>query len=809
MKIRNEKLKVIWSGTPAIWALVAAVGALMSLQSCSLRDREVKYGVRIQMSNQNVVQQMMTNANVANPTSWNTVQCIGLNIMGDGIPADTSLGCSDPNVMGMMIGTVPASGGRLEAMVPAGAGRKIQLIGANSSLGYCPSFNEMAQRKLVNPNEEILGKPYLLGEAITDVFGDVSVRINPVFDSSKIAFQSCEGGGGSSSPSELTVVQLNGSSALLKGGCTAVNVEARTSNDLASGVTVGLSVESLFDTTANAALPASDVGFYSDTSCTNSIGSAGQHPINISLGSTMRQKTVYLKVNNAAATKLDLKVTTTAPDWLQPVKSFDLVGYRLQASMSPAPTFGTGSCQGIMLQKYDMGNGLISMSSEAFELSFLNYSPGGSSAPAVQLYSSASCATGAYSGVSDSAARSIKFSILASGFTTYLYMKINNPGQLGILFSQPSATTPHSAQPAMAHAQVFSATVQVPTLVTGLSGLTIQKVVMGTQHQCVLVSDGTVRCWGGNNMGQVGSGSYSSYSPPIQVPGLAGVSDISAGAHHTCAVISDGTIKCWGSNISYQIGSGSSSPSQYPSPQAVSIIDGSSIVAYSVSAGFQHTCALTSAGVYCWGDGQFGQLGNNSTTSSLMPLISSASNMSQVSAGGSHSCSTSTVGAAFCWGLNGSGQVGDNTVTNKLISTAVSGLSSGVAKVVAGSGFSCAQMSSGAVKCWGANSSGVLGDGSLISRQFPVTTQAAPAVVDIVAGGSHACARHSDGKVSCWGSNGFGQVGVVGPAQHLVPVEVPQVAGASQIAVGFDSSCALLNNQVYCWGSNLDMRLGL
>ena len=136
--------------------------------------------------------------------------------------------------------------------------------------------------------------------------------------------------------------------------------------------------------------------------------------------------------------------------------------------------------------------------------------------------------------------------------------------------------------------------------------------------------------------------------------------------------------------------------------------------ANAIATGYAHTCALTSAGaVKCWGRNSSGQLGDGTTTERHAPVAVAglASGVRAIAAGEAHGCALTSAGAVKCWGYNGYGQLGDGTTTDRHAPVAVHGLASGVAAIAAGGyGHTCALTSAGAAKCWGRNSSGQLGD---------------------------------------------------------------------------------------------------
>ena len=138
-----------------------------------------------------------------------------------------------------------------------------------------------------------------------------------------------------------------------------------------------------------------------------------------------------------------------------------------------------------------------------------------------------------------------------------------------------------------------------------------------------------------------------------------------------------------------------------------------------VAAGGNHTCALTTAGpVECWGDNSLGQLGNNNASSGIAKIpVSGLSDAIAVVAGDSHSCALTLQGFVRCWGNNGSGQLGNGTNTNQ--PTSVATLVGGIAALSAGYAHTCGLTATGLVLCWGFNGFGQLGDGTKTNRNAP------------------------------------------------------------------------------------------
>jgi len=312
-----------------------------------------------------------------------------------------------------------------------------------------------------------------------------------------------------------------------------------------------------------------------------------------------------------------------------------------------------------------------------------------------------------------------------------------------------------------------------PVAVSGLSsGVTGISVGIASYSSCALLSSGGVKCWGGNSYGQLGDGTTTTRSTPVDVSGLSsGVSAISVGDRFTCAVLSSGAAKCWGSNGSGQIGDGTTT-NRY-TPVAVS---GLSSGVSAIAAGGTHTCALlTTGGVKCWGNNSNGRLGDGTTTWSNFPVDVSglSSGVSAISAGGQHTCALLTTGGVKCWGFNSSGQLGDGTITNSSTPVNVSGLSSGVTAISTGWSSSCALLSTGAVKCWGGNGSGQLGDGTKTNSSTPLDVLTLSSGVSAISAGyGDTCALLGGGVVKCWGANYVGQLGDGTLTERLTPTTV-------------------------------------
>ena len=261
-------------------------------------------------------------------------------------------------------------------------------------------------------------------------------------------------------------------------------------------------------------------------------------------------------------------------------------------------------------------------------------------------------------------------------------------------------------------------------------------IAAGGTFGCALVASGAVRCWGTNGDGDLGNGTVDFMDHPSSTPvaGLADVTAIAAGLGHVCALLSSGTVECWGRNSNGQLGNGDTATPQYANPTPVAKLGG----VVGISAGDSHTCAVLSDGsVQCWGDNTYGELGQE--TFSTSPVANPVSvrglgHATAVSAGNDYTCALIADGSVECWGIDDGGMLGvaSNSTCGPssrngggnlcALTPARAPKLSGVAALAAGAYHRCALLSTGRIECWGNNAYGALGNGTTTDSTTPLTT---------------------------------------------------------------------------------------
>lgn len=345
-----------------------------------------------------------------------------------------------------------------------------------------------------------------------------------------------------------------------------------------------------------------------------------------------------------------------------------------------------------------------------------------------------------------------------------------------------------------------------PSRLPGLTG--VVDLAVGYRLGCAARSDGTVWCWGRNNEGSVGDGTFVNRTSPVQVVGITDAIAVRANLGTVCAILSDGSTSCWGASGFNQRLDDTLVPSALPVAQTLiprvrdlALGDGS--------------CAYTDDGVFCWGSNRYGQLGLGRTMgvpSRATPQTPSAFTRAPIklALGTSATCAIDAAGMVECVGANRYGSLGNGTVRAVRSAATTMILPRPARELRLGDDFACALLDDATVACAGSNAVGQLGNpGAGPSSATALLVPGLTDVVELAAGPRHACARTGDGRIHCWGGGSFGIIGNGTNGVATAPAVVTGITDAIQIAAGGIHNCALLaSGEVRCWGDNYRGNLG-
>lgn len=396
----------------------------------------------------------------------------------------------------------------------------------------------------------------------------------------------------------------------------------------------------------------------------------------------------------------------------------------------------------------------------------------------------------------------------------------------------------------------------------------MQDIGTGSRHSCAVTKEGGVQCWGNNEYGQLGDGTTTQRNAPVDVCAddecaapLGGVLRVELGFKHTCVLTVGGSVQCWGFNEYGQLGDGSTADSSTPvsvclDQACTAVLDG----VEDLTVRRNHGCAVVAGGLKCWGENDYGQLGDGTQTDRSYPVgvVGLSSGVVASGAGDEHTCALVDMVPPDddyeikCWGNNVRGQLGDgtNAQSNTPVdvcdtgaeapcSSAESNILTGVAVIGGGgNGHTCALMDDSSVKCWGTNGNGELGDGNYpTNSSTPVDvcadascTENLSGIADVAAAENQACARTTEETLKCWGHNAHGQLGDRTHVNRHTPVDVcgpgqglpcgSYLTDVTAFMVGSLHTCALTHRVAegkteadavrtpLCWGGNYDGQLG-
>lgn len=271
-----------------------------------------------------------------------------------------------------------------------------------------------------------------------------------------------------------------------------------------------------------------------------------------------------------------------------------------------------------------------------------------------------------------------------------------------------------------------------------------------------------------------------------------------------CSLHQDKNVYCWGQNQYGQLGDGTTIFK--PIPQRVLGLRNVDEIA----VGALHACARIKTDVYCWGRNTSGELGigGNLNDPTFVPTkLLSLGKAKSIAAGVAHTCAILIDDSAKCWGRNDSGQLGNGNLNNASSPQIVP--ISGVKQISLGSSHSCALLNSGSIKCWGRNDSGQLGNGNTQNSTVLVNVQTISTAKKIMLSLGNSCAILNDNSFRCWGRNDFGQLGTNNTTPFSFPVSPSFSMSVLDLSIGTNHACAVLtNNTIKCWGNNFWGQLG-
>jgi len=316
----------------------------------------------------------------------------------------------------------------------------------------------------------------------------------------------------------------------------------------------------------------------------------------------------------------------------------------------------------------------------------------------------------------------------------------------------------------------------------------------GRRHLCVATA-GAVSCW-------TDAGAPWPSATALELPGAASVDELASGADHVC-LRAGGDVYCVGDNDVGQCGQDPgarlTAPARVPLPAPAEAVFG----------GFGDTsCArLDDGGLWCWGAALDGQDALAEGAAATAPSsIGTTGAPEVVTVGGAHACSI-TDGAVACWGDNAFGQLGTGDGEDRAEPTPVPGLAEGVTAIAAGHQHTCAVTANERLWCWGHNASAQAGQGA--SRQILETPVAkgiatATALSALALGERHTLILDESGVIRCFGANDLTECGSAAASGRYVKT-VSGLPAAATVATGWRFACALdTEGRLWCWGASPD-----
>jgi uncharacterized repeat protein (TIGR02543 family) len=368
----------------------------------------------------------------------------------------------------------------------------------------------------------------------------------------------------------------------------------------------------------------------------------------------------------------------------------------------------------------------------------------------------------------------------------------------------------------------------------------ITDITLGDSHSSAITSFGRTFMWGGNSSGQLGDGTTSYSTIPIDITdhfclnSSVNIISVSLGYHHSAALSSDGRVFTWGYNIHGQLGDGTTTTKYKPTEITNMFNLGENEIIVSISLAGSHSSALTSSGrMFTWGNNSFGGLGDGTTTSKSIPTeITSRFNLgvdesiSSISLGHYYSSAITSTNRVFTWGWNNYGQLGDGTTTSKTTPNEITSqfnlaVDESVESVSLGGYHMSAITSAGRILIWGRNDYQQLGDGTGVNKSTPIeitsrfSLELNERIVSVSLGGYHSSAITSTSRMFTWGHNYYGQLGDGTTSLRNIPTEITTQfnldVGETILHVSlysYHSSLITSSRRIFMWGYNIAGQLG-
>lgn len=359
---------------------------------------------------------------------------------------------------------------------------------------------------------------------------------------------------------------------------------------------------------------------------------------------------------------------------------------------------------------------------------------------------------------------------------------------------------------------------QNPVTVSG--GGTWRAVAAGAYSSCGIKTDNSLWCWGRDNTGQQANGNGGDQYIPTAISGGGSWSSISSEQNHVCAIRTNGNVLCWGRDENGQLGNGASNemyktaPSLVPGGQTWKDLSGAGSDQFSSQTG--HSCAIQADDtISCWGANIFAQLGIGSTGGyrDTPSSLSGGGAWKQVATGFSHSCGIKTDDTAWCWGDDSTGQLGNGaTAGTQTAPSAVSGGDTWKKLTASSSYMTCGIKTNDTLWCWGADTTGQLGNGAIAGNQIsPVQIDGGGTWKDVVASHQAGCGIKSDDTLWCWGSDSAGQLGngAAITGDQISPTIVTGGSTWRSVTIGNGFTCGVkMDETAWCWGDDIQGQLG-